>query len=95
MRRAARAERAADRDLALARRRAREQEVRDVRRRNEQQEADRAEQHVQDLAHVADDGVLQRHRVERPVFRRRILPLEAGGDGVEVRPQLGDRRRQA
>ena len=53
---AAGAERAADGDLALARRRPREQEVRDIRGRNQQQESDRAEQHVQDLADVADDA---------------------------------------
>ena len=42
---AARAERRADGHLALARRRPRQQQVRDVRARDQQQQPDRAEQH--------------------------------------------------
>ena len=88
---ACRAERAADRHLALATRRARQQQVRHVRRRDEQQTADGAEQHVQNPTHVTDDGVLERNRVECPVLRPGVLPLQAGADDLEIRPQLGER----
>ena len=66
------------RDLTLARRGAREQQVRDVRRRNQEQEPDRAEQHPQTsgLTRPTTDSC-SGTRVERPVLRRRDTAASA------------------
>ena len=54
------AERGAGRELALSYRGAHQQEIRDVGARNEQHEADRAEQNQQRLPGIANDRFLQR-----------------------------------
>ena len=58
----ARAERGADRDFLLTAGRARQQQVRDVRARDQQHERHRSEQHENRQPHVADDGLDQRAR---------------------------------
>ena len=55
------AERGPHGDLALARRRAREQQVRDVHARDQQHEADGAEQQPERASQVADHRFVQRH----------------------------------
>ena len=65
------AERRAHRDLTLARRRACQQQVGDVRQRDQQQDPDRAEQQVERRARVADQRLGQRHCLEAPVCRDR------------------------
>ena len=70
--RAARADRGAHRQLALPRRAARQQQVRDVGARDEQHQSDRAEQHQQRPLHVADDHLAQR-LARRTSARRSIL----------------------
>ena len=84
--RAACAERCPNRDLTLPRRRAGQQQVGDVRERDQQQDPDRAEQQVERRAGVADDRLGQRHRLEAPVARS-VLLLERRGDRVQVRPR--------
>ena len=74
---ATRAERETDRHLAMPRRRAREQHVRDVRAGDEQHEPDGAEQHQECRADVADD-----HGVER---RDRHVAIRPGKRLLEVR----------
>ena len=75
------AERGVDRQLLLPAFRAHEEQIGDVRAGDEQNEADRAEQHPQHAADVADDV----HR-ERPDVRCHLhvvehLAREAGGSG--------------
>ena len=83
---AAGADRRAQGHFALAHGRTREQEVRDVDARDEQQQADRAEQRVQRGPEEADDFVCERHGERRPAFvGRRKLPL----DTRVKRSQLG------
>ena len=89
---ASRAQRAADRDFHTARRRAREEQVRNVRAGYEKDEQHRAEQQPQRPAHVADDGVeqgLHDHGVAADLVGVR------GGDSqldvVQVRSCLLDR----
>ena len=79
------AERGADRDLALAARGAHQQQVRDVRARDQQHEADGAEQHEQRLPHVADEHLADRIDAERCVRPERVL---------ELRCEVGRRRFQ-
>ena len=79
------AERAPDRHLALPHRRAREQQVRDVRAGDEQDEADRGEQRQQRRTHVADQVVVQRDDAQRP----------SGGRGIVGRVLRPQRRRRA
>ena len=54
----------ADRDLALAGRRTRQEQVRHVRTRNQQHEADRADEDKQRRAYVLDERFLKRHHAE-------------------------------
>ena len=65
-RRAAGAERGADRDLALAHRGAHEQQVGDVRARDQDDDADRGEQRQQRRPDAADDLLVQPRRL-RPI----------------------------
>jgi hypothetical protein len=90
---AARPERRAQRELALARADAREQQVRDVHARHEQHQPDRAEQHEQRLAGVADERLAEAGR--RPadaLVLARVLLGEAGGDRGHLLARCGDRR---
>ncbi len=87
---AAGAERAAHGELAPASGAARQQQTRDVGTGNQQDEADRAEQHEQRAAHVADERLLQRfHRRGLAIVGVRILAREAVADGRAVRRGLG------
>ena len=70
------AERAPDRKLPASRSRAREQQVRDVDARDEQHEADGAEQHQQCGPHVADEVLAQRHTA---------MPLSLSPSGIRAR----------
>ncbi len=92
---AARAERRADRHLLLARHRARQQQVRHVRAGDEQDEPDRAGQHQQRRAHVADDFLLERDDVEREAAVRGIhagmLRAQPRRDAVHLRLRPADR----
>ncbi len=80
--RAAGAERAAHRHLALARGRAREEQVRDVRARDQQHEADRHEQRHERPPRVLDDVVLERHDADLHArrFVHRVLGAQLPRD---------------
>ena len=90
--RAPRAERGSNRDLLAARRRAREQEVRDVRAADEENATDRGELKEQEPARAAHDLFLQ-------AAHGRVVPAPIGvgmfhhhltGDGVHPGLSLGD-----
>jgi hypothetical protein len=67
--RAARADCRADRDFFLASRRARQQQVRDVRAGDQQHKPDRAQQNIERQPYVAHDLFEQRHDAQvRPPF---------------------------
>ena len=89
---AGRAKRGADGDLALALRRARQQQAGDVRARDQQHETDGAEQHQERGADAADDLVAQRLQPDGAprvgLWKVPRLPL---GECLE----LGARRREA
>ena len=87
----ARAERGADGDFLLARRRAREQQVRDVGARDEQHERHRAQHHEHRAAHVADDRFDERHDVDREGPVALVLLANPRGDGGDVRVRLRHR----
>ena len=80
------ADRGSNRDLALARGRAHQQQVRDVRARDQQHEADRADQHQQRRAHVLDERFLKRRDAEASIRSER---------GRELRPEFVRRRAAA
>ena len=74
---AAGAHRRADRDLPLADGRAHQQQVRDIRARDQQDEGDRAQQHPQRRPHVADDDLLHRLDAEAALAAQRVGKLLA------------------
>ena len=89
----ARAHRGAHGHLALTRERSRQQQVRDIRARDQQHDPDRRQQHCQRRAHVAHHLLEQRHDRERQsavgrVLLRMLLP-QPRGDQIH----LGLRRR--
>jgi hypothetical protein len=87
--RAAGPEREPHGDLALPVGGAREQQVRDVRARDQQHEGDRAQQQHQRGAHVADHGLVQ--RLDRHALlgvRVRVLLGEPRGDRLDVGARL-------
>ncbi len=68
-----------------SRRRTREQQVRDVRARDQQHEADGAEQHEQRRSHVAEHQVAQSDRVERqPAIRLRKPRLQLRAKPLQI-----------
>jgi hypothetical protein len=82
----------ADGDLAAARFRSHQEEVGDVRARDEQHEADRREQDPERAFHPTDDGVFQ-----RPRGRTQLQVLQEPGHRRVVRigaRQVGDEPRQ-
>ena len=86
---APRAERLADRDLAVARGRARQQQVGDVRARDEHDEADGAEEDVERRLHVAHRVVLQRrHAGAHVLVGVGILRRERAGDAADLGVRL-------
>ena len=91
------AERVTDGELASARGGLREQKIRHVRARDEQQEEHGAEQHVQRRADAAGERRLQRHRRR---VRHQIVALLVGTpddvlrDGADVRVRLRRRSRR-
>ena len=85
------AERDADGDLLLARGRAREQQVRDVRARDEQHERHGAHHDQHGASHVADDGFDERHDVDREGSVALVLFPNPRGDGGDVRVRLRHR----
>ena len=87
--RTAGAERGANRQLAVARRRARQQQVRDIRARDEQDERDGAEQDEERPAHFANQFHVQRHEPDPDPAVRWILLLQPRRDHVHLR--LGGR----
>ena len=92
---AAAAERRAHREFALAARRAHENEIRDVRARNQQHEHDRAHQREHDRPHIRDEIFVHRLRAEidaRGLLDRETLP-EIGAERVELRLRGGRRSR--
>ena len=84
-------ERDADGDLLLARRRAREQQVRDVRARDEQDERHGAHHDQHRASHVADDGFDERHDVDREGSVALVLVPNPRGDGGDVGVRLRHR----
>jgi hypothetical protein len=95
MRSAARSDGRANGHLLLPHRRAREQKIRDVAAGDEQHQPDRAEEHVEREADVADDLVDERDDADRePAVRRivlRVVPLHARGEDVHVGLRLLER----
>ena len=93
---AAGAERAADRDLALARRAAREQQVGDVGARDQQHEADRAGQHEQRRPQIAGQLAVHRHEQRAPAgVELRKLLASARWRSCPSAPALRSARRPA
>ena len=79
------AERRADGEFAGSRHGARQKKAGDVGARDEQQEADRGQQHDQEGLHIADDVFLHGIKRDAHVFVRfRIRNGEMVGDGVHV-----------
>ena len=75
---------------------AREQQVADVRARDQQDQRDRGEQHQQRRPDVADDQLLQRNHRRAPAgVLLRILALEPRRDRVHLRLRPRQRRRRA
>ena len=98
----ARAKRRANRQLAFAAHRAREDQVGDVRARDDEDQAGRAEQHQQDRARRRGDLIAQLHRVDAEVILHRIRFLvrrqHAAVNGAQLRARLlevGARREPA
>ena len=91
------AERSPNRNLALADRRAREQQVRHVCTGDEQDEADRGEQRQQRRTHVANQVVVQWNDAKRPSggcrIVARVLPAQRVGERIDA--LLRGRNRQA
>ena len=96
-----RAERGADGQLVAACLRAQQQQVGDVRARDEDDEADRAEQDEDGRPHVPDHDLGERARHDREAARRagrrgllepgdEVLQLLAGGVLRRARPQTAD-----
>ena len=95
---ARRAERAANGELALSRRRLRQQQVRHVRARHQQQESHRAEQDQQRRASLARDRVLQRDDdsvLEEVIALLARRVVNAPGDRADVSIRLLDRHTVA
>ena len=85
------AERGANRELALARRGAREQQTREIHRRDEQHEPDGAEQHEQARSHLADHRLAAAARPMRPRSSRFSGYSSASPRAMRI--QLGVRLR--
>jgi len=87
------AERHAHRHLARARRRSRQQEVRHIGARDEQDERDGAHQRQEDQSNLtAVHAVVERHHSRRDVFvRRRVIVRQPGRDRREFRLCLRQR----
>ena len=95
--RAARAERQANRRLAAACRRAREEQVRHVGAGDEQHQRDRRDERDQRAARLADNRVLRRHEPHAPAlvgFRIRGFELQAHRVELRLRGGACDRRLQ-
>ncbi len=85
---AARAHRRAHGELPLARRGARQQQVRDVRAGDQQDEAHRAEQDEERRAHLSDHGLVQRaHGEAHALVRIGIGGGQARADGGRLGPR--------
>ena len=81
----ARPQRRANGELARPADGAREQEVRDVRARDQQQKTDRGEQHQQEGPHIADDVLFHGHERDPEILvGHRIGRREIAGDGVHL-----------
>jgi hypothetical protein len=86
--RPARAHRRAYRNLPLSRGGASEQQVRDIRTRDEKDAADGAEQHEQTRAELrTHERVGHRQEADAPVLHLGILLSDPRGDGVPSRPE--------
>ena len=84
-------ERRTQRDLLCANRGAREQQVRDVRDRDQQHAADRTEEHIERARDIADEIFAQRaNRGAEIGIRIRILLLERRGERGQFRLRLLD-----
>ncbi len=95
---AAGADRRAHHQLASARRRAREQQVRDIGARNQQHERHRGEQHQQRLPRIADHDLLHRHNRDALLaVTERVLLAESRCDPRHLGLRLRHRhaRRQS
>ena len=88
----ARAERRANRQLAFAPHRARENQIRDVRAGDDEDQCRRGEQHQQDGSRRRGDLIAQLHRVDPEVGLRRIRLRMLLDDGAVDGAQLGARR---
>jgi hypothetical protein len=87
------AERRANRQLAPARRRARELQAGDVRARDQQDERDRGEQDQRRRLHAADDLVAEPHEPERPAgVEAGIRGRQPRGNAIGLGPRLAERR---
>ena len=96
MRRASGAERGAHGHLRLARERARQQQIRDVGARDEQHEADRADEHDERASDVADHLLVERHDAERqPAVGRIDLRVDRAAAARSARPSRPAPRRHA
>ena len=84
------AKRRANRELTRAHRSAREQQIRDVDARDEQDQPDGAEQHQESLATVADDCVDVASHSPAHILRCRWVSL--GRDGARRRRAASDAR---
>ncbi len=83
---AAGADRQADRGFASSRRGAREQEVGDIRARDEQHEADRACEQEERRLRVADHRLVRRRETHAPAMVRvGIRRIEPGAHGIDLR----------
>jgi hypothetical protein len=89
------AKRRADRQLALAGERAREQEIADVRARDQEHERHRGREHDDRRPHIADHLFVERNDRERQAAVRRIdvgmIAPQARGDRVHLRLRGVDR----
>ena len=90
---AAGADGGADGDLFLPRGRAREQQVRDIRGRDQQHAADRAQQHDEPgLQLRVHEEVVEIHQLDSPLLRLRILLAYVSRDDVHLGLGLLERR---
>jgi hypothetical protein len=91
---AARPERRPDGQLLPAAQAARQQQVRDVRARDEEHARHGADEHADRSAHAADHLILERHDAERQAAVRRIeireVAAKADGEGVHFLLHLSD-----
>ena len=69
-------------DFFLPRGRSRELQVGKICARNQQDHADRSQQHQQSRARVSHDLLVQVDQLHAPAFLFRVPPLEPAGDGI-------------